>query len=146
VNLGKLARWLRLLGFDTAWRNDYSDREVTEMAMAERRAVLTRDRRLLFHRVIEHGFWVRAVKPEQQVREVLDRLELHHTIRPFRYCLECNRPIEPVAKAEILDRLEPLTRRYYDEFYRCRGCGKIYWQGSHYANLMKKLEEFNSHA
>jgi uncharacterized protein with PIN domain len=146
VNLGKLTRWLRLLGFDTAWRNDYSDREVVEMAVAEGRAVLTRDRRLLFHRVIEHGLWVRAVKPEQQIREVLDRLELRHTIHPFRYCLECNGSIEPVAKAEILDRLEPLTRRYYDEFYHCRRCGRIYWQGSHYANLMKKLEGLNSHA
>ncbi len=140
VNLGKLTRWLRLLGFDTAWRNDYSDRQVVELAVAEQRIILTRDRRLLFHRVIEHGFWVRAVKPEQQVREVLERLQLRNRIHPFRYCLECNGLIEPVGKEEILGRLEPLTRRYYNEFYRCSRCGRIYWKGSHYTNLMQKLE------
>lgn len=146
VNLGKLTRWLRLLGFDTAWRNDYSDREVVERAVAGQRVILTRDRRLLFHRTVEHGFWVRAVKPEQQIREVLDRLQLRDQIHPFRYCLECNGPIRPVAKEEILDRLEPLTRRYYDEFYQCSHCGRIYWKGSHYENLMKKLERLKDHA
>ena len=140
VNLGKLVRWLRLLGFDTAWRNDFTDRQVVERAVAENRVILTRDRRLLFHKVIEHGFWVRAVLPDEQVREVLHRLELRQKIQPFRYCLECNGPIRPVPKSAIIDRLEPLTRKYYEAFYQCGRCGKIYWKGSHYDNLMKKLE------
>ena len=140
VNLGKLARWLRLLGFDTAWRNCWSDRQVVALAVEEKRVILTRDRRLLFHRVIEHGFWVRAVEPVAQVHEIVERMAIADQVRPFRRCLECNGLIEPVSKAEILDRLEPLTRRYYDEFYRCGGCGRIYWKGSHFERLMQKLE------
>lgn len=139
VNLGKLARWLRLLGFDTAWRNDYSDRQVVEKAVAEQRVILTRDRRLLFHRIIDYGFWVRAVEPLLQTREVLDRMALWHEIHPFRYCLECNGLIKPVSKKAVLKQLEPLTRRYYDEFYRCSCCHRIYWKGSHYAKLLQKL-------
>ena len=144
VNLGKLTRWLRLLGFDTAWRNDYDDRQVVEKAVAEQRVILTRDRRLLFHRAIDYGFWVRAVQPLEQAQEVLDRLAMRQEVRPFRYCLECNGRIEPVAKTEILDRLEPLTRKYYDEFYRCRRCGRIYWKGSHYARLLERLEAIHA--
>ncbi len=140
VNLGKLARWLRLLGFDTSWRNHWNDRQVVERAVAEERIILTRDRRLLFRRVIEHGFWVRAVNPVRQVHEVVRRLGLQDQVQPFRRCLECNGLIEPVSKAEILHLLEPLTKRYYDEFYRCSDCGKIYWKGSHFTRLLEKLE------
>ena len=144
VNLGKLTRWLRLLGFDTAWRNDYSDRQVVEKAVEERRVILTRDRRLLFHRIIEYGFWVRSVKPLLQIREVLDRMALWNHIHPFRYCLECNGRIEPVEKKTVLEHLEPLTRRYYDDFYRCSRCGKVYWKGSHYTRLLQKLKELKN--
>ncbi len=78
--------------------------------------------------------------------EVLNRLDVWRNIRPFRRCALCNGLIQVVAKEEILDKLEPLTRKYYDEFYRCTGCGQIYWKGSHYDKLMKKLKSFRDHA
>ncbi len=146
VNLGKLARYLRLLGFDTAWQNDLQDREIVDISLAEERIILTRDRRLLFHREIQHGFWVRNLKPDLQVPEVLKRLELWQDIAPFRRCAICNGLIQVVAKEKILAKLEPLTRKYYDKFYRCEDCGQIYWKGSHYDKLLKKLDKFKDHA
>lgn len=131
VNLGKLAKRLRMLGFDALYSNRYTDAEVADIAAAERRIVLTRDRRLLHARRITHGYWVRSVKPEEQVEEVLRRFDLQRQIRPFRRCLVCNGLLTPVPKADVLDRLEPKTRLYYEAFYTCGGCGKIYWEGSH---------------
>ncbi|HEX7034718.1 MAG TPA: Mut7-C RNAse domain-containing protein, partial [Pseudomonadales bacterium] len=135
VNLGKLARWLRLLGFDTLYRNDYADAEVVRIAAEEGRIVLTRDRRLLHHAAVTHGYWVRAVESQAQVAEVLRRFQLEGAVAPFRRCLGCNGLIHPVAKEAVQGRLEPKTRRYYDEFHQCEGCGKVYWRGPHYARL-----------
>lgn len=146
VNLGKLARWLRLLGFDVRWRNDLKDREIVDISVAEQRIILTRDRRLLFHREIEYGYWIRAVEPDLQVPEIIDRLDLWRDVSAFRRCALCNGLIQVVAKAQILDKLEPLTRKHYDDFYQCATCGQIYWKGSHYDKLLKKLETFKHHA
>lgn len=146
VNLGKLARYLRLLGFDTAWRNDLRDREIVDISVQERRIILTRDRRLLYHREIEYGYWIRTVKPDLQVPEILNRLALWQDVAPFHRCAICNGLIQVVAKAQILDKLEPLTRKYYDKFFQCRDCGQIYWQGSHYHKLLNKLEILKNHA
>ncbi len=140
VNLGKLARWLRLLGFDTIYRNDLDDPELVRIAADEERILLTRDRRLLHHKAVSHGYWVRAVDPEQQVAEVVRRFQLEGSIRPFHRCLACNGLIHPVAKDRIEHRLEPKTRRYYDEFYQCDQCGKVYWKGPHFARLVEAVE------
>ncbi|WP_456380362.1 Mut7-C RNAse domain-containing protein [Thiolapillus sp.] len=145
VNLGKLARWLRLLGFDTTWRNDLQDRKIVDISTQEQRIILTRDRHLLFHREIHRGYWIRAADPDLQVPEILNRLDLWRDIAPFRRCTVCNGLIQVVAKAEIVDKLEPLTRKYYDNFYQCDGCGQIYWKGSHYDKLLKKLKAFEDH-
>lgn len=140
VNLGGLARRLRMCGFDTVYRNDYADRDIARISVGEHRIVLTRDRRLLHHKAVTHGYWVRATDPEKQLLEVLERLDLQSQVRPFRRCLDCNGAVAPVEKSEVIDRLEPLTRKHYDDFYRCRGCGKIYWQGSHYGHMTKRLQ------
>ncbi len=139
VNLGKLARRLRMLGFDTAWRNDYADREIVDVARREHRIVLTRDRRLLFRREVTHGYWVRADDPSTQVDEVLARLDLYRAVRPLCRCLRCNGEIEAVSRAEVWDQLEPLTRRYYREFYRCPDCRQVYWEGSHVARMSASI-------
>ncbi len=131
VNLGKLARRLRLLGFDTLYSNRYRDAEVADIAAAENRIVLTRDRRLLHAKRITHGYWVRSVHPEEQTAEVIRRFALQGQIEPFKRCLVCNGLLKPVEKSAVLDRLEPKTRLYYEDFYLCEGCGKIYCEGSH---------------
>lgn len=138
VNLGKLARRLRMLGFDALYDNAYHDSQVADIAAREHRIVLTRDRRLLFARRINHGYWVRAVDPDRQVAEVLERFDLHGSIRPFARCMACNGVVEPVDKAAVWDRLEPKTRLYYDRFYRCAGCGRVYWAGTHVDDMRQR--------
>jgi len=142
VNLGKLARRLRMLGFDAAYRNDYTDHEIAGLAASEDRIVLTRDRRLLRFRVIEHGCWLRSDDPGVQISEVIKRYGLSPVIKPYKRCLVCNGVIEPVEKYKVIERLEPRTKIYYDEFYNCSGCGKIYWKGSHYEQMNKTIGIF----
>lgn len=138
VNLGKLTRRLRMLGFDVLYHNRFRDDEIATIAAAEHRIVLTRDRRLLFIKRITHGYWVRSVDAEQQVREVLARFDLSREIRPFRRCIDCNGLLEPVDKAAVLHRLEPKTRLYYQHFLRCALCGKVYWEGSHVEDMRQR--------
>ena len=140
VNLGKLARWLRLLGFDTLYRNDYSDAELTAISVEKRRILLTRDRFLLRRKIITHAYWVRAHDPDEQIAEVLKRFDLTAQVVPFKRCLECNGVIAEVEKSDIADQLKPLTKRYYNRFYRCETCGKVYWRGPHYEKMLLKLD------
>jgi uncharacterized protein with PIN domain len=135
VNLGKLARRLRMLGFDAAYSNCLRDQEIVDIATGEKRILLTRDKRLLFRKAITHGFWIRAVDADEQLKEVLQRLDLYDQINPLQRCIDCNGRIETVERERIWSRLEPLTRRYYSEFFCCSRCHKIYWSGSHVAHM-----------
>jgi uncharacterized protein with PIN domain len=135
VNLGRLARLLRLLGFDVWWSNDADDGTLADISLSEHRILLTRDRGLLKRRAITHGLFVHSQQAEEQTLAVLRRLNLQQRLAPFTRCVRCNGALVAVPKEEVLDHLEPLTRRYYDEFSRCTGCGRIYWRGSHFAKL-----------
>ncbi len=136
VNLGRLARQLRLLGFDVWWSSDADDATLSEISLKQQRILLTRDRGLLKRRAITHGLFVRSQQPEEQTLEVIRRLDLREWLAPLTRCLRCGGELVTVAKDEVIDRLEPLTRRYYDEFSRCADCGRIYWAGSHHAKLV----------
>jgi hypothetical protein len=138
-NLGRLARYLRLLGLDCLYRNDYRDAEVARIASEQQRTVLTRDRTLLQRRIITHGYFVRAQQPREQVREVLARFDLYRQVAPFTRCSRCNGKLTAVTKQSISDRLEPLTRRYYQDFRICSGCGQVFWQGSHHRRIQQLL-------
>lgn len=140
VHLGKLARILRLLGFDALYRTDYDDPEIIRIALAEHRIILTRDRRLLYDRRITHGCWLHSTWSEEQAREVVRRFQLEDHVRRFFRCPACNGRINAVEKDAVLDRLEPLTKKYYTEFFMCEACGKIYWKGSHFDRLVNKLD------
>ena len=144
VNLGKLARFLRMAGFDTAYSNDASDDELVEQMHLEDRALLTRDRRLLMRRVVLKGYLVRSDQAADQLEEVLRRFDLESAIQPFTRCMHCNATLEKVDKSEIADRLKPLTKRYYQDFSRCTGCGRIYWRGSHRDRLDPKIRKILS--
>lgn len=134
-HLGRLANYLRMLGIDALYRNDYQDEELARLAEAEQRILLTRDRRLLMRGRVRRGYWVRAKVPRQQLIEILRRFDLARSIGPFRRCIRCNALLQPVAKEKILDRLEPLTKKYYNEFHICLRCHQIYWKGSHYERM-----------
>ena len=139
-HLGSMTRNLRLLGFDVAYGQNADDRQLLEVMARENRALLTRDRRLLMHGIVQHGYWPRSQNPDEQTTEVIRRFDLSEMIAPFTRCLRCNAPLEEAAKADIIDKLEPLTKIYYDQFRRCSGCKQIYWAGSHFEKLQKRLE------
>ena len=142
TNLGRLARYLRLLGFDSLYSNDFEDAAVARISSEQQRTLLTRDRSLLQHRIITRGYFVRAVQPRLQVREVLSRFDLYGLVAPFSRCIRCNGALQDVDKKTIEARLEPKTRRYYDTFRICADCGQIYWHGSHYERAMQLVDEW----
>ena len=144
VHLGPLARLLRLLGFDTRWDRDLDDDSLAAIAVEEHRVLLTSDRGLLKRKAITHGLFVRPSVAVDQAVQVLRRLELDSQLAPFTRCLNCNGMLTPVSKAEVLDRLQPLTRRHYEDFHRCDACGQVYWRGSHHDRLAGLVEEIRA--
>lgn len=144
ANLGKLARNLRMLGFDALYRNNFQDVEVIEIALQEQRIILTRDVELLKNGKVTHGYWVRHTDAQKQVEEVLQKFDLFDQIRPFTRCLVCNGLLLPVEKEDIEDQLPPRVRQSFETFYRCAACGKVYWRGSHFERMEKMVEHWRN--
>ncbi|MBP6977292.1 MAG: Mut7-C ubiquitin/RNAse domain-containing protein [Lentimicrobiaceae bacterium] len=140
VHLGKLARYLRLLGFDSLYETDLKDEQIVTISSKEKRIVLTRDIQLLKNGLVTHGYWIRSQNPVEQLKEVIQRLDLSKKVRPFHRCMECNGIIRHVDKTEIIDDLQPKTKAHYKDFYRCGQCRHIYWNGSHYQRMVSMLE------
>ena len=139
-HLGKLARHLRMAGFDTLWSNDWDDDRIIHVAATEKRTILTRDKGMLRRSEVERGYFVRATESEAQLGEVIRALQLETLIAPFTRCRECNAPLEDVSRDAVLDRLPPMVRDLYDRFKRCPGCGRVYWEGTHFARMKALLE------
>lgn len=135
VNLGGLARLLRLMGLDVRCEFDADDARLAAISVSDHRILLTRDRGLLARRIVTHGVLVRADHPIEQIVEVIARLDLADCLAPLTRCLRCGALLAEVAKDEVIDRLPPLTRRYHDTFRRCTSCGRIYWAGTHQQRL-----------
>lgn len=140
VNVGRLAALLRLTGFDAAYENGLRDREIAEMAHREQRIVLTKDRALLKRNKIVFGRLVRATHPEDQLLETLQFFGLTGPFDFFSRCLLCNQKLQSVAKAEVIHRLEPKTKKYFNTFKTCPGCDRIYWRGSHCDAMAARLK------
>ena len=140
-HLGRLARYLRQFGFDTLYRNDFTDDELALTSAQQNRILLTRDRSLLKRSIITHGYFIREFDPRKQLDEVIRRFDLRNQIVPFGRCTRCNGSVERVDKQDILDQLEPKTRLYYDTFWRCTSCGQVYWEGSHVKHMIKLTDE-----
>jgi uncharacterized protein len=144
VHLGKLAKYMRMLGFDTLYRNDNDDPEIIRIALDEQRIILTRDIGVLKVKTVTHGYWIRNQQPKAQLVEVLNHFDLYSFIDPFNRCMKCNGTLKKVAKDSIIEQLEPLTIKYFYNFYRCRNCGSIFWEGSHFDKMVefvKKVKE-----
>jgi hypothetical protein len=144
VHLGKLARRLRLLGFDVAYHNMATDPELVETALAEQRTILTQDRGILKLKKVTHGYLVRSPHVQDQVAEVIRRFDLLAGIDPFSRCAQCNGLIMSVDKADVQADLPPKTREYYHEFFRCQACGKVYWKGTHFSRLDAEVRQLVS--
>jgi uncharacterized protein with PIN domain len=140
-HLGRLAAYLRMLGFDCLYQNHFGDAEMAKIVQQEERILLSRDRRLLMRKAVTHAYCLRSLDSLEQLGEVIQRFALKARIHPFHRCLRCNHPLEPVAKELVLDRLEPLTRLHFDEFQICPACKQIYWKGSHYERMQKLIAQ-----
>lgn len=144
VHLGQLANYLRMLGFDTLYRNDYDDPTLAEISASEQRILLSCDIKLLTRKQVVYGYFVRSRKPSQQILEVSRHYRLNRYPQTLDRCINCNGIIHAVNKQDILDQLLPLTRKHYDEFFQCDSCHKIYWEGSHYQKIQSQIEKFKN--
>jgi uncharacterized protein with PIN domain len=141
VHLGTLARYLRLLGFDTLYRNDYDDHEIVRLAHAQSRIILTRDKGLLKHGAVTRGRWIRHTRPLEQLRETLGAFDLAGSARPFTRCAVCNGSLRSLAQRSVGNLVPARVRERHDKFARCTVCGRIYWPGTHMMRIRKVLRD-----
>jgi len=143
THLGRLARWLRMLGFDAAYDARYGDARIIEIAASEGRVILTRDRGLLKNTKVTHGYWVRSTNPRAQIEEVVGRLDLRSQFAPFTRCMECNGAIHERPLDEVYELVPPKARERSRKFYRCNGCHRVYWEGTHVERMRRLIEEIS---
>jgi uncharacterized protein with PIN domain len=144
AHLGRLARYLRLLGFDTLFENDPGDTELARISCAEGRILLSRDRALLARRSVTHGLWIPATRPREQLAYIVDRLDLYGRFSPFTRCMVCNGMLSRVDK-EAPDLVVPSrVKAVFEVLWRCAGCGRIYWQGTHYDRLRALVDQLST--
>jgi hypothetical protein len=141
INLGKLVRFLRLLGFDSSYDNSFKEEQIIHLSSRDKRIILTRDRELLKHKTVTHGYWLRNTDPSKQLKEVIRRFDLMANLAPFTRCISCNGILKSVEKKKIINLIPAETKKYFTEFYQCNSCNKIYWPGSHYQKMLKKIEK-----
>lgn len=139
VHLGKLARWLRMLGLDTAYKNDYSQSQLIQISKEEERVLLSRNTSLSANKEIEN-FVITHENPSRQLISVIEHFDLKSQLQLFSRCLVCNGILEPVSKESILNSLQKNTAQYFDEFWQCNRCKRIYWKGSHYGRMLQTIE------
>ena len=142
-HLGRLARYLRLLGFDTLYFNDQlDDEQLADLSCTEDRILLSRDRGLLKRKQVVHGHCLRTKDAREQLKSVVLRYRLADQVNLWSRCLRCNGQLRSVPKSAVLHMLEPKTRRYFEDFQQCQSCHQVYWRGSHFAKIQSFLEAF----
>jgi uncharacterized protein with PIN domain len=144
VHLGKLARYLRMFGFDVHYKNDLSDEDIVKISLKERRAILTKDRGILKRNEVTHGYFVRNTNVDKQVEEIIKRFDLQKEIKEFTRCLECNTELIKIAKEKIAGNLPLKVKASQEEFYKCPGCGKIYWKRTHHQKMLSLVHKIKT--
>jgi uncharacterized protein with PIN domain len=143
-NVGKLARWLRLMGYDARFFQGENDAELVAIALKEGRVILTRDTRIMQRRLVTKGklkaLLIGSDQPHEQIHQVIDSLRLDYRFNPFSLCLECNRPLVERKKAELKDLVPPYVFKTQEQFRQCPACGRIYWRGTHWRAMTRRLE------
>jgi uncharacterized protein with PIN domain len=144
-NVGKLAKWLRIMGYDTLFFNGSDDSNMVSMALADGRVILTRDTQIMKRRVVTRGklkaVLITSDEPEQQMRQVIDTLNLNCQFKPFTICLECNQPLVERSKQEVKDLVPPYVFKTQSQYMECPSCHRIYWRGTHWQAMTKRLEK-----
>jgi uncharacterized protein with PIN domain len=140
VHLGRLAAYLRMLGFDALYQNRCGDQRLAEISRHEHRILLTRDVGLLKRACVTHGYYLRATQPRRQLAEAVRRFDLGRLARPFSRCLRCNTPLARAGKDQVLHQLPAQVALLHDEFRRCPDCGRVYWQGGHFRRMRQWVD------
>jgi uncharacterized protein with PIN domain len=141
AHLGKLATYLRMLGFDALYRSDYQDHEIAALSSQQHRIVLTRDRGLLKRCEVTRGYCVRSTNPRQQLVEIIRRFDLSRLVKPFQRCLECNHLLQQIEKQEVQQKIPPHAFEQHENFQVCPNCNRIYWKGTHYERMLAFIKE-----
>jgi uncharacterized protein with PIN domain len=145
-NVGKLAKWLRLMGYDTRFFSGSDDSQLVTIAQAEGRVILSRDTQIMKRRVITSGqlkaVLIHSDAPELQIYQVIDALSLDCRFRPFTICLECNQVLVERSKGEVKDLVPPYVFQTQSQFMQCPACQRIYWRGTHWRAMIQTLKKF----
>jgi uncharacterized protein with PIN domain len=141
INLGDILKYMRVLGFDCFYNPLLTSREIVEISNTESRIILTRSTKLLKSKGVTHGIFLRPGTTPEQIRRIIDDLDIKDNIKPFSRCLVCNTPLKSVSKEKILNRIPPKTKESCDENVQCPSCGKIYWKGTHFMNMKKVVRQ-----
>ena len=144
VHLGTLAKYMRMLGFDTKYQNDFLDEQIIEISLKEKRTVLTRDLGILKQKKLTHGYYVRNTKPVKQIEEIIRRFDLKNEINEFSRCVRCNTILSPIEKEKVINEIPPKVRIAQSEFFYCSVCDKIYWKGTHYEKMKVLIEKMKA--
>ena len=143
--MGKLAKWLRIMGYDTLFFNGSDDSGMIAIALAEDRVILTRDTQIMKRRVVTSGqlkaILIQSDEPERQMRQVIDSLNLDWQFKPFTICLECNQPLVERSKQQVSNLVPPYVFQTQSQYMECPACHRIYWKGTHWQAMTKKLEK-----
>jgi len=145
-NVGKLAKWLRMMGYDARFFEGSSDSQMIAIALAENRVILTRDTQIMRRRLITSGqlkaILIQSDEPERQMRQVIDILELDCQFQPFSICLECNQPLVERSREQVKDLVPSYVFQTQNQYMECPACHRIYWRGTHWQAMTKNLEKF----
>ncbi|HID29288.1 MAG TPA: twitching motility protein PilT [Desulfobacterales bacterium] len=144
VNLGDIAKYMRVLGLDVYYHPSLFSRDIIEISNKENRIILTKSRKLLKFKDVTHGVFVHPGTTQEQIRRIIEFLDIRDNVKPFSRCLCCNSLLEPVPKEEIFERIPSKTRAFCSEYARCESCDKIYWKGTHFIRMKKVIETFLS--
>jgi hypothetical protein len=147
-NVGRLATWLRIAGFDTVFINDLDDNRLVRLALSEGRVLLTKDTQILKRRVATTGrlkvILIESEEVKAQLRQVVKALKLAEKIKPFTLCLECNQPLVPKDKEEVKELVPPYVFETQTQYMQCPVCQRVYWRGTHWARMSRELERIVS--
>lgn len=141
-HLGKVAKYLRIFGFNTLYFQTIDDNDIIKIAEDEGRLVLTSDKEL-YERMKKHNtLYLSHADFQTQLKKVFEHYDLFDKVEPLSRCIACNGELEKVDKQEIIDELQEKTKKYFDNFDRCKNCGKVYWHGDHYKKMLQFVESF----
>ncbi len=141
INIGDVVKYMRAMGFDVYFDTSLSPGEIIKISQKEKRTILTRSRNLLKFSEVTHGIFLHKGTTAEQIKRVVDYLNITDNVRPFSRCLSCNGLLKEISKEEIKDRVPPKARRLFNRYTYCRACDKVYWRGTHFARMKRVIDQ-----